>query len=57
MVDTGFVGTAQGVGLAPRQHRRHAGPEELGAERRNERGNADPGDQHAVEVADQNSRG
>ena len=54
--DRALLGAAQRVGLAARQHRRHARPEELGSERRHERRDADLGDDHAVDEADQDSR-
>ena len=39
--DARLVDAAQRIGLAARDHRRHAGPEELRAERRDEGGDAD----------------
>ena len=55
--DRALLGAAQRVGLAARKHRRHAGPEELGAERRDEGRDADAGDQDAVDEADQQAGG
>ena len=54
--DRALLGAAQRIGLAAREHGRHAGPEELGAERRDEGGNADLGDEDAVEEADEQRR-
>ncbi len=54
MPDRALFGAAQRVGLAARQHGRHAGPEELGRQRRHEGRNADLGDEEAVDEADQN---
>ena len=51
--DRALLGAAQRIGLAARQHRRHAGPEELGRQRRHEGRNADLGDEEAVDEADQ----
>ena len=50
-------GAAQRIGLAAGKHRRHARPEELRAERRDERGDADLGDEHAVDEADEDAGG
>ena len=52
-----LLGGAQRVGLAARKHGRHAGPEELRRQRGHERGNADFGDDHAVDEADHRARG
>src|SRR4029453_12547838 len=51
-----LVGTPQGIGPAAPNDRRHARPEELGTERGDELRYSDPGDQHAVEIADQEPR-
>jgi len=53
----GVLGAPQGIGLASRQDRRHPGPEELGRKRRHEGRDADLGDDHAVDEADENSGG
>ena len=53
----GLFGAAQRIGLAAGEHRRHAGPEELRPESRHERGNADLGDDPAVDEADENAGG
>ncbi len=47
-----LLGATQGIGLAAREHGRHAVPEELGGERRHEGGDADLGDEDAVDEAD-----
>ena len=54
--DRALLGAAQRIGLAAGEHGRHAVPEELRAERRDERRDADLGDQHAVDEADQDAR-
>ena len=49
-------GAAQRIGLAAREHGRHASPEELRRQRRHEGRNADLGDDDAVKEPDENPR-
>ncbi|MBN9578375.1 MAG: DUF885 domain-containing protein [Alphaproteobacteria bacterium] len=50
--DRALLGAAERVGAAAREHCRHAVPEELRAERGDEGRDADLGDEHAVDEAD-----
>ena len=51
--DARVLGAPQGIGFAAREHGRDAGPEELRAQRRDERGDADARDQIAVDDSDE----